>query len=174
MSHRVFDELLHGRGAHADPVACIEDLSPELTARTIKGFPHSIWQLVSHVNYWMDYDIKRIGDEAPRYPEHAALSWLAEAAPPSEKHRSDAKVTFSALLQIIESCAIATGCLGARSKTHTSRAHEDRFFPAVRSVANVSSQQLSHRTNRRDPPLLRCLASSRWWRYLVTSSRFAP
>jgi len=105
MSDRVFDELLHGKGAHADPVACIDDVPAEVAGKTIDGFPHSIWQLVSHMNYWMDYDIKRIADEAPPYPEHAALSWPAEAAPRSEKQWSDAKATFSASLHKLSSLA---------------------------------------------------------------------
>src|SRR5260370_39030287 len=74
---------------------------------------------------------------------------------------------FRSAPQAIEPCAIASRCFGPRSKTHTSRACQDSFFPAVRSVANVGSQQLSHRTNRRDSSLLACLASSRRWRYLV-------
>jgi uncharacterized damage-inducible protein DinB len=105
MSDRVFDELLRGKGAHADPVASIEDLSAELAGKTVDGFPHSIWQVVSHMNYWMDYDIKRIAVAAPPYPEHAALSWPTEAAPPTAKHWSDAKFTFSALLHRLSSLA---------------------------------------------------------------------
>ena len=105
MSDRVFEELLHGKGAHADPVACIDDVAGEMAGRTIDGFPHSIWQLVSHMNHWMDYDIKRIAGDAPPYPDHAAVSWPVEAAPPSEKHWSDVKFAFSSLLQKLSTLA---------------------------------------------------------------------
>jgi uncharacterized damage-inducible protein DinB len=105
MLDRAFDELLHGKGAHADPVACLEDVPVGMAGKTIDGFPHSIWQLVSHMNYWMDYEIKRIADEAPPYPERASLSWPTEAAPASEKDWSNAKVTFSALLQKLSNLA---------------------------------------------------------------------
>src|SRR6267378_850631 len=105
MPGRAFDELLYGVGAHANPVACVDDVSAELAGKTIDGFPHSVWQLVSHMNYWMDYEIKRIAGQAPPYPEHASLSWPTEAAPPSEKHWSDAKLVFSALLQKVSSLA---------------------------------------------------------------------
>jgi uncharacterized damage-inducible protein DinB len=71
-------ELLHGKGAHADPLACVEDLPAELAARHIAGFPHSIGQLVFHMNYWLNYELKRIRGERPIYPEHAA-----ESFPPS-------------------------------------------------------------------------------------------
>jgi hypothetical protein len=33
MSDLVFDELLHGKGAHADPVACLEDIPAEMAGK---------------------------------------------------------------------------------------------------------------------------------------------
>lgn len=81
MSQRVLVELLHGKGAHADPIACVEDLPAEIAARTVEGFPHSIGALVFHMNYWMDYDLRRIRGEKPVYPEHAAESWPASPSP---------------------------------------------------------------------------------------------
>jgi uncharacterized damage-inducible protein DinB len=72
-----FTELLHGRGAHADPLACIEDISSDLASKPIPGFPHSIAQLVFHMNYWMNYELQRIRCEKPHYPEHNAESFSA-------------------------------------------------------------------------------------------------
>jgi uncharacterized damage-inducible protein DinB len=77
MTQRALTELLHGKGAHADPIACVEDLSAELAARRIEGFPHSVGQLVFHMNYWMDYELRRIRGERPEYPEHSAESFPA-------------------------------------------------------------------------------------------------
>jgi len=68
-------ELLRGKGAHVDPIACVEDVSAELSARRIDGFPHSIADLVFHMNYWMSYELKRIRGEKPTYPEHNAESF---------------------------------------------------------------------------------------------------
>jgi uncharacterized damage-inducible protein DinB len=76
-------ELLYGKGAHANPVACVEDLSAELAGRHADNVPHSVWQIVWHVNFWMDYELRRIRGEVPRYPVHAAESWPT-GAPPSE------------------------------------------------------------------------------------------
>jgi len=67
--------LIHGKAAHADPVACIEDISAELAAWRFPGYPHSIWQLVLHMNYWMDYDLRTMAGEVLQYPEHASESW---------------------------------------------------------------------------------------------------
>jgi uncharacterized damage-inducible protein DinB len=77
MPHRALIELLCGKGAHADPIACIEDLSVELAVRHIAGFPHSISQLVFHMNYWMNYDLKRIRGGKLPYPEHNSESFPA-------------------------------------------------------------------------------------------------
>jgi uncharacterized damage-inducible protein DinB len=77
MTQRALAELLHGKGAHADPIACVEDLSAELAGRRVEGFPHSVGQLVFHMNYWMDYELRRIRGERPEYPEHSAESFPA-------------------------------------------------------------------------------------------------
>jgi uncharacterized damage-inducible protein DinB len=73
-------ELLHGQGAHADPIACVEDVSAELALRRVEGFPHSIAGLVFHMNYWMNYELRRIRGERPKYPEHAAEGWPTAGA----------------------------------------------------------------------------------------------
>jgi uncharacterized damage-inducible protein DinB len=83
-------ELFRGKRAHADPVACIEDLAFELAKRHVDGFPHSIWQLVFHMNYWMDYELKRIRGERPTYPAHADVSWPSVAANEIEWHKASA------------------------------------------------------------------------------------
>jgi uncharacterized damage-inducible protein DinB len=75
MTGQALTELLRGKGAHADPIACVEDISAELAARRVAGFPHSIGQLVFHMNYWMDYELRRIRGLGPRYPEHNSESF---------------------------------------------------------------------------------------------------
>ncbi len=74
-SQRAMVELLHGQAAHVDPIKCVEDISAELAARKVDGFPHSIAALVFQMNYWMNYELRRIRGERPKYPEHAAESW---------------------------------------------------------------------------------------------------
>ena len=77
MSQRALTELLRGKGAHADPLACVEDISAELAARQVAGFPHSVGQLVFHINYWMEYELRRVRGEKPAYPEHNSESFPA-------------------------------------------------------------------------------------------------
>lgn len=105
MLDRAFDELLHGKGAHADPFTCIEDVPAEMAGSKMDAFPHSIWQLVYHMNYWMEYEIKRIAGEALPYPDHAGLSWPTETAPASAKDWSDVKIAFSSSLHKLSTLA---------------------------------------------------------------------
>jgi uncharacterized damage-inducible protein DinB len=74
-SQRVQIELLHGQAAHVGPIACVEDISAELASRKVEAVPHSIAALVFHMNYWMNYELRRIRGERPKYPEHASESW---------------------------------------------------------------------------------------------------
>ena len=104
MSSRPMIELLHGKGAHADPIACVEDISAELARRHVEGFPHSIGQLVFHLNYWMDYELHRIRGLKPKYPEHNSESFPSAPSPTDvqdwdrlRKHFSDLLADFAAL-----------------------------------------------------------------------------
>ncbi|MGD0568115.1 MAG: DinB family protein [Candidatus Sulfotelmatobacter sp.] len=98
MSSRALTELLHGKGAHADPVACVEDLSAELAARQVEGFPHSIGQLVFHMNYWMDYELRRIRGQKPAYPEHNSESFPPTPSPADAQEWDRLRKNFTSLL----------------------------------------------------------------------------
>jgi uncharacterized damage-inducible protein DinB len=97
-------ELLYGKGAHASPIACLKDLGAEVASRRIEGYPHSILQIVGHVNYWMDYELRRISGERPVYPAHAEESWPSSG----EGHEADWKrevARFSELLAELKTLA---------------------------------------------------------------------
>lgn len=106
MTSRALTELLHGMGAHADPVACIEGLSAELAARQVDGFPHSIAQLVFHMNYWMDYELRRIRGKRPAYPEHNSESFPPAPSPADTQDWDRLRKRFAGLLA--EFAALAT------------------------------------------------------------------
>ncbi|HKN76836.1 MAG TPA: DinB family protein [Candidatus Acidoferrum sp.] len=104
MPERTLIELLYGKGAHANPVACIEDLPAELAGRHAEDLPHSVWQIVWHVNFWTDYELRRIRGEKPRYPDHAAESW-PPGAPPSEAEWKKEAARFAELIGILAAMA---------------------------------------------------------------------
>ena len=84
MSDQTLRELVYGKGAHVDPVACVEDISAELAARRSSGYPHSIWEIVLHMNYWMDYELRKIAGENLHCPDKAIESWPPHAEPADE------------------------------------------------------------------------------------------
>jgi uncharacterized damage-inducible protein DinB len=98
MSQRALIELLRGKGAHADPLACVEDISAELAVRHVKGFPHSIAGLVFHMNYWMDYELRRIRGDRPAYPDHNSESFPSESSPASGPSWKQLQRQFASLL----------------------------------------------------------------------------
>jgi uncharacterized damage-inducible protein DinB len=98
MGDKTLRQLVYGKGAHVDPLACLEGIPAELAARRAAGSPHSIWQLVLHMNYWMDYDFRTIAGEAPPYPEHAMESWPAHPEPADEEQWELATGRFGHLL----------------------------------------------------------------------------
>ena len=53
MMDAIYRELLRGQRAHVDPIASLDEVSAAVAGRTIEGYPHSIWQIVGHMNYWM-------------------------------------------------------------------------------------------------------------------------
>ncbi len=81
MPKDVLQDLLRGRGSHVDPVALVEGLSETLAGRSLPGAQHTIWQLVWHMNYWMEYELRSLDGPEVEYPEHAAESWPAATAP---------------------------------------------------------------------------------------------
>jgi uncharacterized damage-inducible protein DinB len=62
-----------------DPVDAIEGLDWELAGKRPPGFPHTVWQLLFHLNFWMDFELKCIErGRVERQPE------LAEGWPERE------------------------------------------------------------------------------------------
>ena len=133
MSERTLIELLYGRGAHANSLACVEDVSFDLAGRHADNFPHSVWQLVSHLNYWMDYELQRIRGENPGYPAHAAESWPIAYAPPNAPEWQKTIANFKDLLAKLAALAESAQDVLAREvpATHPSHATHSSTLLAV-------------------------------------------
>jgi hypothetical protein len=138
MSERTLVELLYGKGAHANPLACVEDVSFELAGPRANSFPHSIWQLVRHSNYWMDYELQRVRGENPLYPAHAAESWPFSAASASEGEWTKTIDDFKELLGKLAALAESTPDVLARQVPTTHPDHA-KHSSTCRTLASVSS-----------------------------------
>jgi uncharacterized damage-inducible protein DinB len=98
MTDPTFRQLLRGKGAHVDPVVSLADVPAAVAGRTVEGYPHSISQIVGHMNYWMEYELRRIAGKRPAYPEHAIESWPSAVAPASEAEWVRAREELAACL----------------------------------------------------------------------------
>ena len=105
MSQQTLIELLYGKGAHANPITAVQGIPTELAARKVPGYPHSICQIVGHMNFWMDYERRRIGQEDPPYPAHAAGSWPSDSSPANEAEWKQAAARFAALIEELSALA---------------------------------------------------------------------
>jgi uncharacterized damage-inducible protein DinB len=105
MADRTYLELLYGKAAHSNPLASVEDVSFELAGRRTDHFPHSIFQLTSHMNYWIASELRRIRGGRPAYPQHASESWPAEAAPSNEDEWKATVAQFGKLLAELKALA---------------------------------------------------------------------
>jgi uncharacterized damage-inducible protein DinB len=140
MSNQALQELLHGQGAHVDPIACLEDVPAELAGRKLQSSPHSIWQIVWHLNYWMDYDLRRIQGGLPPYPVQAIESWPSSAAPASYEQWKDELQRFVSLLDKLMTLAASGLEVLQRHVVATHPSHEGRSS----SVEAVLWQTLVH------------------------------
>src|SRR5215475_2252786 len=93
--------LLRGKGAHADPIAILADVPASSAGRLMEGYPHSIWQIVGHMNYWMQYELDRIAGKKPPYPEHAIESWPQEVSPRADAEWQDARAKLAARIDLL-------------------------------------------------------------------------
>jgi uncharacterized damage-inducible protein DinB len=133
-------ELLRGKGAHVDPVACVEDLPADLAGKKVADYPHTIWQILGHVSYWMDYELKRIAGKRPAYPEHAAESWPADDGPANEDAWIGEIARFSSLLEELSDLASMSG---EKLDRAVERLHPSQSTP-VSTVRAVLWQIVAH------------------------------
>jgi uncharacterized damage-inducible protein DinB len=138
MGDTTLRELVYGKGAHVDPVACVEDISAELATSTVAGYPHSIWQIVEHMNYWMDYDLGKIAGENRPYPEKAIESWPAHPSPTADGRSAAAR---SIAARSIDEAWQATSRRFTDSLARLARLAESDATTLERKVQNIGDSK---------------------------------
>jgi uncharacterized damage-inducible protein DinB len=105
ISQRTLIELLYGKGAHANPIIVVQGIPTQLAARKVEGSPHSISQVVGHMNFWMEYELRRIRQEDPPYPAHAADSWPSDSSSANDTEWKQVVARFAALIEELSALA---------------------------------------------------------------------
>jgi len=120
---------------------------PSWPARRVAGYPHSIGQIVLHMNYWMDYEFRKIAGENPRNPDHAIESWPQHPEPtdrtPMAGRRLAMAIRASALYRRSGETSVHRGfrCGNSRSPGERRKPREDR---AANHSARYAMQIVAH------------------------------
>jgi uncharacterized damage-inducible protein DinB len=132
-------ELVTGKGAHADALACVEGIPLAKAGETVARFPQTIYGLVWHAAYWMDYEVQRTQGKAPRYPDHAEASWPETAAPRDE---AEWKATVAWFREGIEALLALADLPPAETARRVERTHDSSNQGD--NVADIVWQTLVH------------------------------
>ncbi|MBB6098459.1 putative damage-inducible protein DinB [Deinobacterium chartae] len=74
-SSEVLARTFVGPGAFVRWEAALEDLSAADAVRVPAGSPHSVAQVVAHVDFWMRWILETLGGRPQPWPQHAEGGW---------------------------------------------------------------------------------------------------
>src|SRR6202007_111431 len=111
-------------------------------------YPHSVWQIVSHMNYWMDYELRRIAGQRPAHPEHAIESWPAELGPTSEADWNSARKELAARLEQFAALSESTPDMLRAGRSDACGGSVANLKHGIRAVADPGAQQLPRGPDR--------------------------
>jgi uncharacterized damage-inducible protein DinB len=126
MKQDVLIQLIRGGGAHTDSLECVRDLTSDLAGRRVGNNPYTVWQLVCHIDYWIQYELDRIAGRRPVYPEHASESWPVEPGPRDAAEWQAEVARFDRLLTEMERLAASDEATLARPVPALHTSHGDR------------------------------------------------
>ena len=73
-------DLLRDTMAHVPPARLLEDLSEADAIRRVPAAPHSITEIVAHLDFWQSWFLKRCAGKPEPMAASAALGWPAVPA----------------------------------------------------------------------------------------------
>lgn len=94
MDAKFFQNALHGEGAHVDTATVFDRLDWQQAGDKTGGFPHSVWELLFHMNFWQYFMLDMLEGDPPDGENADAASWPPIAGPESEEEWEAAVVYF--------------------------------------------------------------------------------
>jgi uncharacterized damage-inducible protein DinB len=131
--------ILMADGVGAPPSHVLEAIDDDLAHRRVPGVPHSIYEEVWHLAFWMELSLQWIAGQRTPYPEHASDGFPASATEPW----ADLKQRF---LRGLETAAAIAGDPAQMDASITclSRAGEDRVMPAGEQIVGIATHNTYH------------------------------
>ena len=80
----LLNNALYGTRAHVSPERAFEGLSWRQVGQEVPNSPHTIWQLLRHLNYWQDRFISRIEGMKVLPAKTSDDGWQFDTAPEDE------------------------------------------------------------------------------------------
>jgi uncharacterized damage-inducible protein DinB len=140
---RTQGELVFGKGAHTNALVCLEGLTWALAGAKPRGAPHSVYDLVWHMSFWMENELERIDGKTPAYPEHASLGWPDDTIPTADDW-SRAVARFGAALERLARFAEADPKVRSRAVPVTSKERHANQGTTVEGVVWQTVVHTSH------------------------------
>jgi DinB superfamily len=75
MTMNVLEHVLVAKPPFAKPANIMNGLPFELATARPTGFPHSFYEELWHLNYWLHFSLAQIRGENPSIPEHSSGSF---------------------------------------------------------------------------------------------------
>jgi uncharacterized damage-inducible protein DinB len=131
--------ILLADGVGAPPTHVLEAVDDDLAHRRVPGVPHSIYEEVWHLTFWMELSLDWIRGQLTPYPEHASDGFPAAAT----ESWTDLKRRF---LHGLETAAAIAGDPAQLEAPITclSRAGEDRVMPARDQIEGIAAHNAYH------------------------------
>lgn len=85
MTEMFFQRGLHGASAHVDSASVFEGLDWQASGKKPENCPHSVWELLFHMNYWQDFMLAYLKGREVKAPGHPEESWPNEPMPQSRE-----------------------------------------------------------------------------------------
>jgi len=74
-----------GKDAHVEAIDVLAGPEWKLAGARHDGVPHSIFQLVNHIIYRLEWAVKWLDGKRPRPPKHATGSWPDKVGPSNRR-----------------------------------------------------------------------------------------
>lgn len=94
MINRYLQSGLQGKYAHYQTDMLFDGLSWERAGEKPEGSPHSVWELLFHMNYWQEFILAELQEESPESPQDLSESWPDSPSPSHEKEYTDMVTRF--------------------------------------------------------------------------------
>lgn len=141
-------ELLTGSGEFLPPGRLLHDLTEEQARLVPPGSPHSITQIVAHMQWWQAYQIARIRGEEPPRPEHLDDTF----APPSPGEWAALVARFLAGLDEVDAIVTERGTLPSPGRDDADIAYSLTECPTMHNAYHLGQIALLRQMQGFWPP----------------------